>query len=247
MGLFALVCEPALSDTPNAPRLSTRTLAADAADEFLSLDRGLPWTLAQLLRHPGPAIRGYIERRDPRMTKPLRLVIIVLAVIAVVYHLTGFADGFQAGFRRVDMSNETDLRQTAPLLAMAAFLRHLDMVALACWVPAVAAAVQRRYPNPGLNHAEAAVFGMYTLTLAALWTQFAILLIELLGRTDVTLMLLALTWPIAHAAYGYFKPEYPSYWRAISCALLALVCLVVMLLGALMGLVLWYLVLGNPA
>lgn len=215
-----------------------RAFFADVSDQLFSLDHGVPWTLGQLFRRPGPAIRSYIENRDPRMTKPLRLAVIVLAIITLAYFLVGFGDKFAASLAAKGARSSADTATSAMARALTSFFGHFDLMVLLCWVPAVGAAIQRRYPEGALNAAEAFVFGLYTLPLASIFVQPAVWLTVVGGRSYVLLALACLMWPVAHAAYGYFGAPFAA-WRAFSASLLMIVCLAVMLLGALMAHVVW--------
>jgi hypothetical protein len=66
--------------------LTLRELGRELAEEFLSLDRGLPYTFARLLADPGGTIRRYVEARDPRITKPVRYFLIASAVLAATLY-----------------------------------------------------------------------------------------------------------------------------------------------------------------
>jgi len=82
------------NNEPSVPRLSARVFFNDVAGELFSLDRGVPYTLWQLLRRPGPTIRRYVELRDERLTKPFRLVLICLALAALVLSFTPLSQQF---------------------------------------------------------------------------------------------------------------------------------------------------------
>lgn len=68
-------------ETPPHKPLTMRELWRELVDELFSLDRGLPWTFVQLWRRPGATIRGYVAARDPRVTRPIRYLVIATAAL----------------------------------------------------------------------------------------------------------------------------------------------------------------------
>ncbi len=120
---------PSVSDTAQPiarpTRLSTRTFLGEIVDEVFSLDRGLPWTFRELLRHPGTVIRRYVEWRDSRLTRPLRYLLVALALAAIAFHLLEISGAgvskFEAGFKRVN----DDAAAAAIAVGM---LKHFDLL-----------------------------------------------------------------------------------------------------------------------
>ena len=74
-----------MTDTELAvrPRLTMRRFLAELTDEVFSLDRGLPWTLWRMFVDPRSVVRGYIEGRDARATKPVRYFLIVAVAVTL--------------------------------------------------------------------------------------------------------------------------------------------------------------------
>lgn len=222
---------------PAVPRLSARAFFDEVASELFSLDRGVPYTLWQLLLRPGPTIRRYVELRDARLTRPFRLVLICLAFAAAIMVLTDFGQGFRQGFELADAESEQP-SGGAFKLALDAFIGHFDLILLACWVPAVAAGIQSMYRRHALNYAEAFVFGLYVLPLAIL---IALLLTVLLGAglpIPIWFMVIGVFSPVAQAAHGYFRAEGEPLWRALMAALLAGFSLLVLMIALLIALTL---------
>ncbi len=129
----------------------------------------MPFTLWNLLWRPGWVVRSYIEQRDPRLTKPLRMALICLAAAALLLGLTGnlsdFAAGFADGLAGQERGATATGRDAAFARAANAFLGHFNLLLVICWVPAAAAALRHSYPARQLNIAEGFVFGLYTLAL----------------------------------------------------------------------------------
>jgi hypothetical protein len=211
------------------PRLSAQVLLNDFADDVLSLDRGLAWTVWQLLVRPGWAIRRYLEWRDARFVRPFRLAVGTLALAALAAWTVGVGDdvarGFVSGVGNVGASIRLD-----------AALRYVDWFLLLCWAPAVGGALQRCYPGCGLNVAEAFVFGLYTL--APVLLVFAgVALLEPFAPGIDYLLILAAPWMLFHAIAGFTAPNGYGRVRAVACTLVASLYLVAVLGLALVAIV----------
>lgn len=236
------------------PRLSAQVFLDDLADALFSLDRGLPWTLWQLLRRPGWVARQYVDWRDARLVRPFRLVLVVLAATALVLHLQGGVAEFRAGF--ADGMTGAGGSEDGPVRGALAVLGRFDVVLLLCWVPACALAFRASYARLEPNLAEAVVFALYALAHGLLLLLPALLLFALLPQAAwpgergphallwlATLLFLPLLglWRSAH---GYARPEGAGLARALACTLqasilagllLVAVLLVAMGLGAVLG------------
>lgn len=219
------------------PRLSAQAFFADVADELFSLDRGVPYTLGQLLIRPGATIRRYIVARDARLTKPFRLVVICLAVVAALVHLSGIGDSFLHDFNNA-ASRPVDANASAFRAAMNAVTGNLDVMLVLCWVPAIAAGVQSLYKRHQLNYAEVFVFGLYTLPLMLLWLVPMLLLIAWSGDAPGWLLPVLAMTPVVLSAHGYFRPDGEPLWRAFMCAFFGAFSVVILMLGGVMGMLL---------
>lgn len=215
----------------------------DVAAELFSLDRGVPYTLGHLLLRPGPTIRRYIVERDARLTKPFRLVLICLAVVAALAQITSAGDGFLPAFNAA-ATRPVDSTTDALRTALQTVTGHLDIMLVLCWVPAIGAGVQSMYKQSPLNFAEAFVFGLYTLPLMLAWQLPLLLTIALSGAAPGWLLPLLTITPVVISAHGYFRPHGEPLWRAFMCAFLAAFSLVVLMLGSVMGLLLWNMAVG---
>lgn len=231
-----------VSDPAPVPRLSARVFFNDVAGELFSLDRGVPYTLGQLLLRPGPTIRRYIVERDPRLTKPFRLVVICLAVLAALGHLTGLDAGMTAGLEGTPQ--DQDSTGGAFRAAIAAVANNFDLVLVLCWVPAIAAGVQSLYKPYQLNYAEVFVFGLYTLPQMLIWLSPMMLLVAWTGNAPGWMLPTLAMTPVVLSAHGYFRPDGEPLWRAFMCAFFGAFSLVILMLGAVMGMLLLYMAIG---
>lgn len=228
-GLTRQLAPPALTSA-GAPRLSVRAFIHELVDEVFSLDRGLPWTLGQLLLHPGTTIRRYVVQRDPRVTRPIRLLLISLAVAALLIPGSDYGQGFARGFAEAS-SDPSSAGSAATLQALLSYFRHFDLILVTCWIPAVAAAAQSCYPRAQLNAAEALAFGSYSLALL-LWLVLPLGLLP--GNVATGYLLLAIGGSLVACHHGYHRPDGSALWRALASTGLALLYLLILFVAGLL-------------
>ena len=163
-----------MSDRP--PRLETRVILGEVAEELFSLDRGLPFTLWQLLSRPGSSVRRYVEWRDARMVRPFRLTLVALAFAALAFTVTGVEGEFARGFREGAGDAGATAKAPEQGSALAWLLAHLQWLLLIVWVPASAEAINRAYRPLGLNLAEQCAIALYAFVPTLLLAGAGVLL-----------------------------------------------------------------------
>jgi hypothetical protein len=94
-----------MSDEPqqasNRPeRLTFGAVLRDFVHEFISTDRGFLHTLLGMLREPGRTVRRWIDERDPRLTRPARFLMIVLAPVILLVSITEWGSALYAEIER---------------------------------------------------------------------------------------------------------------------------------------------------
>lgn len=209
-----------------------RVFFADLGDELFSLDRGLPWTFLRLSFNPGRNIRHYIEWRDPRLAKPLRYLLVCLALAAIALHLSGFDTQALAGIEE-GFTDTTSDGVGEGVHALIVALSRLDLILPLAWLPATAMAVHRVYGDARINLAEAFVLGMYVL--AQLSLVMAVLFVTVphfVGPSAIGLLLVFLP-PIyfAWVCAGYFDTERRRVLRATLASLTAFLALWVLVIA----------------
>lgn len=222
-----------MSERP--PRLETRVILAEVVEELFSLDRGLPFTLWQLIRRPGASVRRYVEWRDARMVRPFRLTLFALAFAALALTVAGvegeFAQGFHAGL--------SDTRGDATMLeqggALQWLLAHMQWLLLIVWVPASAEAINRAYRPLALNLAEQCAIALYAFVPILVLAGVGVLLPLPSVSEPMPLATLPVLLPSLWAAWvvhRYARPEQLSVARMPVFILLQWLCAGVLLLLA---------------
>lgn len=217
--------------TPDAapPRLTMAAFWRDFGDEVLSLDRGLPWTFAQMMLRPGFLVRRYVLVRDPRVVRPLRYFLIGFALLAVSAQISGAAAAALGGFERGFTAEAGPGTVGAAIIAV---LGQVQWLLLGIGMPAMAAALLRVHRAQQPNFAEMWVLSMFVaghcLLLAALPMQFG----PHLPAFILPLMLLLPALWFVWTTIGYFTgPMAPRLFRAVLAMILAGVLMILFLLG----------------
>jgi hypothetical protein len=210
-----------MSDRP--PRLETRVILGEVVEELFSLDRGLPFTLWQLLSRPGASVRRYVEWRDTRMVRPFRLTLVALAFAALAFTVAGVEGEFARGFRDGASSAGSAANVEEQGGALAWLLAHLQWLLLIVWVPASAEAINRSYRPLALNLAEQCAIALYAFvpTLVLVGVGVLLPLPSLPEPTPLAMLpaLLPSLWA-AWVMHRYARPERLSAVRMAAFILL---------------------------
>lgn len=83
---------------PPPTAVTLRELLLDTRDELLQWEHGLPGTLRWLLQRPVLVVRSFVWQRSPRFVRPLRLLLLSVAV----YVLTDWFVHRQLGLKVTD-------------------------------------------------------------------------------------------------------------------------------------------------
>ena len=163
-----------------------------------------------------------------------------VAIAAALVYLSGIGAGLSIDGARPSQDSTGGAFRSA----MAAVSNHFDLVLVMSWVPAIAAGVQSLYKHHQLIYAEVCVFGLYTLPQMLVWLlPMAILVAWTDDAPGWMLRTLTMT-PVILSAHGYFRPDGEPLWRAFMCAFFGAFSLVILMLGACMGMLLVYMAIG---
>lgn len=124
----------------------------------INLDRGLLRTLLDLVVRPRVLIETYFYRDRNRYTKPLTLLMLMLAgAILSCRHCLPVSDSYSPNFiLRIAATNEEELRTLT-------LIREYDDVFRLLFVPATAVLSYLLFRKQGWNFAEHLVFNAYIL------------------------------------------------------------------------------------
>ncbi|MCK6693727.1 MAG: DUF3667 domain-containing protein, partial [Thermoanaerobaculia bacterium] len=70
-------------------RITTKTVWEEVRKSVIHYDQGFSYTVLQLLRRPGHAIREYLEGKRVNHIKPVKFLLWSTAINFLVFHLLG--------------------------------------------------------------------------------------------------------------------------------------------------------------
>jgi hypothetical protein len=175
-------------------RLTLGAVLRDFIDEFVSTDRGFTHTLLGLLRSPGDTARRWIEARDPRLTRPARFLMVVLAPLILLVSITEWG-----AEQYVEME-----RQLPPGLATEGSVLELilrwQLALYLLMLPLLALGSRLVFRRSDLTLPEHLVFNSYVYAVGCL--GFVPILFTTLG--EPTPWKMALVWAYMAAGTAYY-------------------------------------------
>lgn len=153
---------PACGQPTPAHRIDWHFLGHELEHSVLHMDRGVLYSLKELMLRPGHLMRGYLEGQRAKQVKPLLLLMITAAAVVLLgkYLLGGDLVGsaMQAGYSQGRAMGSGDVADPAVVTNTFAMVRdwingHLTVFTLLC-LPLEAAAFRLAFRGRGLNYPE---------------------------------------------------------------------------------------------
>ncbi len=176
---------PACGQPTPVHRIDWHFLGHELEHSVLHMDRGVLYTLKQLMLRPGHLIRDYIEGRRVGVVKPLLLVMLTGAAATLMAHYaldgdalgSSFTQGVEAGMHQGN-ANAKQAQAAATMMKVFGFVKdwmnsHLTLITLLV-LPVQAAAFKltfRRFKQ--INYPEWLVITSFlTAQLFVVWAVF---------------------------------------------------------------------------
>lgn len=131
--------------------LSVRFLVLDALNQLFNLDRGLIFTLLEMLRRPQAVIMAFVEGNRFRYMNPFRLLLISATLAVIVDAITGSSELIGAIAVRTEGPNLNQIRD------------NMDLIIIAM-VPLFALGTFLVFRKPKWNYAEHLAINAYGLS-----------------------------------------------------------------------------------
>lgn len=141
-------------------RFTLRRIVVDALNDLLNLDRGLLFTVLELSRRPGEAIRQYVSGRTVRFSTPVKYFLLMAALTTLIYLNTGLADAMAAGWTG-ELKNADDPALHVSQARVMEFVGKWMNLIMAAGLPFSAAATWLFFRRAGYNLAEHLIFNTY--------------------------------------------------------------------------------------
>jgi hypothetical protein len=177
---------PACGQPTPAHRIDWHFLGHELEHSVLHMDRGILYSLKELMLRPGQLIRNYLEGRRAGIVKPLLLVMMAGAAATLMAHYaldgdalgSSFTQGMEAGIEHQGTADAKQAEATAMVVKVFVFVkdwmnRHLTLVTLLL-LPVQAAAYKLAFRQfKQINYPEWLVIASFlTAQLFVVWTVF---------------------------------------------------------------------------
>ena len=177
---------PACGQPTPAHRIDWHFLGHELEHSVLHMDRGILYSLKELMLRPGQLIRNYLEGRRAGIVKPLLLVMMAGAAATLMAHYaldgdalgSSFTQGMEAAIEDQGTADAKQAEVTAMVVKVFVFVkdwmnRHLTLVTLLL-LPVQAAAYKlafRKFKH--INYPEWLVIASFLMAqLFVVWTVF---------------------------------------------------------------------------
>lgn len=177
-----------------AQRLTFGAVLRDFIDEFVSTDRGFMHTLLGMVREPGRTVRRWIDERDPRLTRPARFLMIVLAPLILLVSLTEWG---AAQYAEMERALPPGLAAEGSVLD---FVLRWQLVLYLVFLPVLALGTRLAFRRGELTLPEHFVFNTYVYAVTCL--AFVPILFATLG--EPTAWKAALFWAYIVVCLCYY-------------------------------------------
>ncbi|WP_157591331.1 DUF3667 domain-containing protein [Permianibacter aggregans] len=194
-------------EQPNNP-VTLREILQETRDEVLQWDHGLPGTLHWLLRQPALVIRHYLWQRSGRFTRPLRFLLLSVAVTILMDWLVHR----QLGWRSL----------VTPAADLDNFLIENSAVLLLLILPIIALVFRLCFFGLQIRYVDALVTLAYTQGLINFFGALMILLLPLAPAQRIVLIVVTLMM-MMYTLWAWSSVAVGPVWRRWLAALGALV------------------------
>jgi hypothetical protein len=195
---------PACGQPTPAHRIDWHFLGHELEHSVLHMDRGVLYSLRELMLRPGHLMRAYLEGQRAKQVKPLLLLMITAAAVVLLgkYLLGGDLVGsaMQAGYSQGRAMGGGNVADPAVVTNTFAAVRdwinaHLTAFTLLC-LPLEAAAFWLAFRGRGLNYPEWLVVSAFLTVQTFVFMAIAVLVQRWLPNAQAWIMPLVFAYAI---------------------------------------------------
>lgn len=150
-----------IPETIPVKRITLRSIGAEVLAQ-LNLEKGLGYTVKQLIVAPGQVIQEYLFEDRSRVTKPLTLVLLVVTVTAFISLRFFPTDG---SLEKALSKGEIPETIMPAVTLMVTFTRQFFNLVLMSSLPALALGSYLMFREKRLNYAEHLIINMYIFAI----------------------------------------------------------------------------------
>lgn len=195
---------PECGQKAKTKRITTKTVWEEVRKSVIHYDQGFSYTVLQLLRRPGHAIREYLEGKRVNHIKPVKFLLWSTAINFLVFHLLGLdaeminSIAAQQGQHKVS-SKFSQFIFDHPALLILLLIPH---IALFSWL---------YFRKQAYNYAEHFVLNAYLMGMVSLFGLLSNPAMKLMGAAQslflIKLTLVTVIW------FGYLGLGYVQFFQ----------------------------------
>ena len=192
-------------------RLTVRGIVQQVARDVLNLDRGVLFTALELTRHPGGAIRDYVDGKRVRYTGPVKYFVLTVALATFVTTQTGVLNDVASGMVE-------GMGDTAPVTVdqTSRFMSQWMTLFMAVGVPFTAWVTRRLFGRAGMTYAEHLVLNLYAYGQQSLALALTLLVALALPGWQAGLMTAWTAAAVLHFGWACWMPGDEDYWEPVN-------------------------------
>lgn len=237
---------PVCGQRAKVKRITNQYVMEEVRDRVLRYDQGFLFTVLQLLRRPGHAIREYIEGKRVAYTKPIKFMIWATALNFLIFHFLGLDEDMVQAIKTDGASSGAQAFQ----VKFTQYLFDHPAIIMLLMIPNIALFSWLYFRKRGYNYAEHFVLNTYLMGEVSLLGLLTNPMIKFFGGTQdnlhLKITLASLVWLVyvGWAYVGFFRPERRKwlYWLKAVLAVLSgyvAMLLLVSVLTALLVIAFW--------
>jgi len=182
-------------------RFKLKVIIKDALETTFNLDKGFFFTINQLIRNPKKVITDYLSGRTKVYTNPIKFLIVIAGLSALVLVITQSYDRNLEITRSLFSNAEMSSKQ---LKVIGFFKSYVNMIMMLI-VPFYTLSYKMFFLRKELNYTEHLIINCYAFGLGALMTIFSYIIFSFFPNLSVIEMILGFIIQLVIYTYFYYK------------------------------------------
>ena len=209
---------PECGQKAKTKRITLKSVWEEVRKSVIHYDQGFSYTVLQLLRRPGHAIREYLEGKRVNHIKPVKFLLWTTALNFLVFHLVGMD---------TEMINALSKQQGQNKFS-AGFAQYIfdhPAILIFLMIPNISLFSWLYFRKQAFNYAEHFVLNAYLMGMVSLFGIISNPALKLAGPAhsvfSIKMGLVSLIW-IGYMGWGYvqfFQPLEKKWWTWLKAVL----------------------------
>lgn len=210
----------ACGQAAKAGRLTLSAVAGEFASQVVALDHGLLHTIVDLVRRPGPMLRGVFEGRRRTYTGPVTYAALSAALSILLGELSPALKTARLALAQpnAQAAKSFSARQLEAMVSLQQTLSANNLLFIAVLIPPVMLAIRFFLRKYKINLAEAGALACYFLGTTTFVASTLSMPFALRGNAQIeaTVFYVFGTIYVVYAAMGLFGRTFAVAWRTVA-------------------------------